>query len=358
MNIKTIALQNMVAKVIKGVGSNKLIPITSMIGIKVEDEKLTLMSTDATSYLSVFSTITEHENAFECTVDADIFAKLISKLTSEYTEMELDDNTLIIIANGTYKIAVQFDENGDGLIFPQPKINESALNLRGHITPEDVKLMNDVIKPSLSSNVGSCYANYIIGEFVVATDRAMLSAYNKSFFEMNYLYTRQFVELLSLSSNEWKIMQESDDTLLATDESGTQIYTKLIANKDISDFSVDGVKKMLALEYDSYCKVKKAELLSTLERIAIFVSAYDDSVVNVTFTQDGIEVFSKQDRGAELVEYMEVKDFRDYSMKIDINRWIAQIKAYQSDSIDLYFGNPMCIKMTDGNITQVIALIA
>ena len=359
MKVQTTKLQNMVAKSIKGTGDNKLIKMTSMMGIDVAKGTLCLTTTDATSYLYIFDKVSDDTDTFNCAVAADIFAKLVGKLTNEYTELELTDNTLVVTSNGKYRIALEPDENGEPIKIPNPceGLIPAEGDYLGILSVADIEVMNDVLKPSLSTNVGSCYANYIVGQFAVATDRAMLSGYTKELFKKNLLFTRNFVELLGLATDDVMLYHKDDDVVIA-EAVGVRVYTKLIANKDISDYSVDGVNKMLSLEYASYCKIKKSELLNTLERIAIFVGAYDEGAVNVSFTQDGIEVFSKQDRGAELVEYMEIKDFKDYSMKIDINRWIAQLKAYKSDSVDLYFGNPMCIKMTDGDISQIIALIA
>lgn len=358
MKVQTTKLQNMVTKATKGLGSNKLIKMTSMIGIEVDNGTLCLTTTDATSYLYIFDKVSDDTDKFQCAVDADIFSKLVGKLTNEYTEMELNDNTLIVTSNGKYKIALEPDENGEAIIIPNPvkEIIPEDGDYLGILSVADIAVMNDVLQPALSTNVGSCYANYIVGQFAVSTDRAMLSGYLKELFKENLLFTRDFVELLGLASDDVMLYRKADDVIIA-EAVGVRVYTKLIANKDISEYSVDGINRMLDLKYDSYCKIRKSEILNTLERIAIFVSAYDEHAVNVKFTQDGIEVFSKQDRGAELVEYMEIKDFKDYQMKIDIHRWIAQLKAYKSDAVDLYFGNPMCIKMTDGDIAQIIALM-
>ena len=51
MKLPTIKLQEMLAKSIKGASFNKLMPMTSMIAIKVKNKELTLTTTDGTNYL-------------------------------------------------------------------------------------------------------------------------------------------------------------------------------------------------------------------------------------------------------------------------------------------------------------------
>ena len=48
LSIKTEKLKEMVSRSIKGVGNNKLIPLTSLMAIELKDGKLTLITTDAT----------------------------------------------------------------------------------------------------------------------------------------------------------------------------------------------------------------------------------------------------------------------------------------------------------------------
>ena len=50
LTIRTSELQDMVSKVIKCSSNNKLLPLTSLMSIKVESNFLTLATTDGTNY--------------------------------------------------------------------------------------------------------------------------------------------------------------------------------------------------------------------------------------------------------------------------------------------------------------------
>ena len=81
VSISTVKLQEAVSKAIKGVGNNKLIPLTSLMCVEVINSEMTLITTDATNYLYVKENVNSDD--FYAVIDANTFAKLISKMTCE-----------------------------------------------------------------------------------------------------------------------------------------------------------------------------------------------------------------------------------------------------------------------------------
>ena len=110
MKVVTSRMKEAVNKAIKGAGFNNLIPITSMIGIKLSAGKLRLLTTDMTNTLCIIIDKVSGVD-MDITVDADKFGKLISKTTSEDIELLVIDDVLSIKANGTYKIPLISDED-------------------------------------------------------------------------------------------------------------------------------------------------------------------------------------------------------------------------------------------------------
>ena len=78
MKVVTSRMKEAVNKSIKGAGFNNLIPITSMIGIKLSDGKLRLLTTDMTNTLCIIIDKVAGDD-MDITVDADKFGKLIAK---------------------------------------------------------------------------------------------------------------------------------------------------------------------------------------------------------------------------------------------------------------------------------------
>ena len=99
LKIKTETLQDMVSKSIQCVSNNKLIPITSLMNIKVKNNVLTLTTTDSTNYFYVTS-----DDKFDCedvefSILADTFVKLIQKTTSKEVILSVKDSIFEVKGN-------------------------------------------------------------------------------------------------------------------------------------------------------------------------------------------------------------------------------------------------------------------
>ena len=101
LTVNTQTLQTMVVKSMKGASCNKMIPLTSLMAIELKDNRLSLITTDATNYLYVSETKVEGDD-FYVVVQADMFSKLISRLTCEKVKLELSDNFLKVKGNDAF----------------------------------------------------------------------------------------------------------------------------------------------------------------------------------------------------------------------------------------------------------------
>ena len=358
LTLSTIRLQNAVSRAMKGAGYNKLLPITSMIGIEKNGNSLRFTTTDGNNYLYVTMEV-DGDAEFDITVDAETFSKLVSKLTSEEITLDVTNNYLFVRGNGDYKIALQLDDEGSVLTYPNT-ISNLAIDVDGTdamvIKKTTVDMMLNSLKPSLSQNIGSIYAGYFVGDIIASSDRAMLCTLDDNIFNgatQDLIFSRSFVDLLGLALDDISV-DVTDEYMIASSGDIT-ICSKL--NTNTSEFHIEKIKQLVDIELDSFCRVNKQSMLSTLERLAIFVGKYDDSAINMRFDDSAVEFVSLNNDGVELVNYMESKDVKELEIKIDINRLITQLKAYSSDSVDIYYGDKGLLKLKDGKLTQIIALM-
>lgn len=349
LTISTTKLQALVAKAVKGVGTKKDIRITSLIGIKA-GEKLSLCTTDGSNYFQVSDEL-GWSDSIDVAVDATTFASLVSKLTSDNVTLEVKGNTLVITSNGTYKLPLELSDMGG--IFSFADISAEGQPKLGELSLHTISTIINSVKPSLSSIVQSVYSNYLFGEYIVGTDRCMMCKFDTPVFETNTLVSREFIDLLGLAPSDVTLYGDSTKIIAVADN----FILSASVPAGIENFNISGVQKMLDLEVNSFCRVKRSALLPLLERLAIFVGAYDDGAVTIEFKGDTLEVSSLSSSGVEAIDILETKDAKDFTIKININRLITQLKAYQSDAVDLYYGNDVCIKLVDGDITEVIALM-
>ena len=123
----------------------------------------------------------------------------------------------------------------------------------------------------------------------------------------------------------------------------------------VEDYAIDAINGLLDQKFKSSCKVNKTDMLALLGRISLFVGVYDNRAITLTFTEQGIDISSKQSNGIETIKYTESKKFKAFTCMIDIVMLTDQVKANESETIEIQYGNEKSIKIVNDNVTQVIA---
>ena len=355
LTLKTEKLKEMVSRAVRGVGNNKLIPLTSLMAIELKDSTLTLITTDATNYLYISEDKVVGED-FYAVVDANVFSKLISKMTCEDVTLKITNTWLEVKGNGTYKIELPLDENGEYIKYPDP-----AAKLDLHDAEEavlnrtTVQVILETVKPSLAVTLENpCYTGYYMGDNVVATDTYKIASMGVKMFDTPKLISAELLDLLAVMQAE-KIQVNSTGNDIVFSTPDCIVVGKLM--EGLEDFAIDPIMGLVNTEFDSVCTVPKNDLLQLLDRLSLFVGPYDKNAVHLTFTPNGLQVSSKATNGVEIVPYTTSHNFKDFTCAIDIQMLVNEVKAISNDVIELWYGEDNAVKMTDGNITIIVALL-
>lgn len=359
LTINTAAFQNMVAKAVKGAGMNNDLFITQLMSIKLENNLLTLATTDNSNQLYVRQDKVAGED-FSVVVPADKFAKLISKLTCENVTLELQSkdgelDKLVVKGNGKYVIELPYDEEGELIEFPDPVAQttnefwstaELQLSTVRHI-------LNTAKAALLVGKDDLCYSDYYVGDRVVATDTYKICGIDIKIFDEPKLISPRLMDLLDVMSSENIDVRYKDDVVIF--ETG-EVVLYGVVDEGIEDYKIDAISGLIDEQFPSSCKIEKQALTQMLDRLSLFVDVFDKNSVYLTFTKDGLMVSSKQDSGSETIPYKESQNFNDYTCCLDIDLFKTQVKAYQSDVIEILYGKENSIKFVLGNTKQIIAL--
>lgn len=352
MKLKTKTLQEMLAKSYKGVSNNKLIPITSLLNIKVQNNLLLLTTTDATNYLYIKAPEKVDCENIEFSVLADTFFKLITKITTENVELNIDGNILNIKANGNYKIELPLDENGDLIKFPTKSVPDTFGSIVKHSVVDKILNYN---KASLAVSVElPSLACYYCGDYVVTSDRFKICKTDIKMFDKPLLISSSLMDLLSIMTDEEIQYSVTPDNEMVFVTNNELIISPVV--EDIEQFPIDAIVGLATSEFTSSCKLSRSAILDVLERIALFVSDYDKKAIYLTFTKDGLMISSKKSSGVEVIPYEESENFKDYTCCIDFEMLKSQITTQGCETINLAYGSEVAVKLTDGNVTQIVAL--
>lgn len=355
MKVVTSRMKEAVNKAIKGAGFNNLIPITSMIGIKLEGGKLRLFTTDMTNTLCIIIDKVSGGD-MDITVDADKFGKLIAKTTSEDIELIVIDDVLSVKANGTYKIPLISDE--EGLIsFPDINLLKDIKPIDCYTKLSSVMQAYNINKSALAKTLENpALTGYYCGDTVISTDADVITFNGFKMFDNDepILISAQQMQLLTLNTKE--------DIVVYIGKASIQFVTDDVVidgalMEGIEDFPANEVNAYLDEAFTSSCKVPKDLLLSVLDRLALFIEPYDKNGAYFTFGRKGINIHSKKDASTETINYVESKDFEPFVCCVDIPMLKEQLQANPDDTVKICYGNENALKIESGKVTQVIALL-
>ena len=352
MKVVTSRMKEAVNKAIKGAGFNNLIPITSMIGIKLSDGKLRLLTTDMTNTLCIIIDKVAGDD-MDITVDADKFGKLIAKTTSEDIDLSVKDDVLFVKANGTYKIPLISDE--EGLIsFPDVNVG-SVPNAKTKLS--SVMQAYNINKSALAKTLENpALTGYYCGDMVISTDANVITfnGFKMFDYEEPILISAQQMQLLTLNTKEdIEVLISGNSIQFVTED----VVIDGALMEGIEDFPANEVNAYLDEAFTSSCKVPKDLLLSVLDRLALFIEPYDKNGAYFTFGRKGINIHSKKDASTETINYVESKDFEPFVCCVDIPMLKEQLQANPDDTVKICYGNENALKIESGKVTQVIALL-
>ena len=358
--VSTEIMQRLVSRVIKGASNNKLLALTSLVNISLNNGKLRLDTTDMTNVTSAIEYNVEGEN-FEIVISLDSFAKIVGKTTSENITLEYDNNSLKFIGNGTYNIEVPTNEEGNPIKFPMYEFIP---------TKDPVTIEYDDIKSIITANK-SCIANdmsvpvlnyYYCGDEVISANQNNICLNSITLFDEPILISNTMMDLIGLFGNT-SITVERSDNAIKFSSANFIVYGKLF--DAVADYPAEPIEAYLTSPFAYNCKINKTLLAGAMDRLIIFTDKLDDGTLNLKFNNKGVTLSNKNNNSFETVPYLNIIEDNeniDYGCAISYDLLKNQVASNSSDTIDLYFGddNDTCIKIVDtinnNTITKITSL--
>ena len=362
MKIKTELLQNMISKAIRGASNNAMIPITSLIGIEVKNEKLTLMTTDGNNQFRVINDIeldpmygSIDSQEFYTIVNAETFSKLVSKTTKEFIDLQNKENYLEVIGNGTYKLEIAINEDGEMVKFPE--VNRHLSEVANSIKLVELQEAIKVAKASVAKTMEiPCLTGYYIGKNIIASNREMVCKLEVNLIEEPILISSEMAELLLLVESPEAIQLERKDNHLYFYTNNYEIIGNELEGKEI--YPVKPIEDLASKEYTHFIQVNKQDLLNVLDRMSLFISDYDKNGVFLDFTEAGFIVRSQKSNAEEIIDIKGTLDPEDrFSCLADIEMLKSQVETISTDIVEIWYGQEKSIKIVDGKCSLIISLL-
>lgn len=358
IKLKTETLRNMLNKAVKVCSFNNMLPLTSLVEIETNEKGLSVKTTDNITTFIITEAV-EGLAPARVVVDANIIAALVNKITTEEIELIISESALTITGNGVYNLEIRVDESGE--VVKLPTIDQELINSADK--EFDFKGITDRLKicrPAIpETDDQKEFNNYYLKDIVLATNVYKISAIKN--------IDAMVGEELFIPAEFGKILIELDyakANYIRKDKSlvivGENFVLSTTMYGEFDKFPLEDIKGAIGQQYNYTAVIKKKDLSSLLDRLTLFVAAYDGGSVDFIFTPNGLKVTNQKKTCDENIEYVSknISDLVELPCIINIEYFKAQLDVMPSDEIEFRFGgSETSLAMIDGAITQVVALL-
>lgn len=365
MILKLDQLKEACSKILGAVDSNPLSILTETLEIKSENTNLLVSVTNKEYFVRVKIDMAEEVN-FKATVKANLFLKLISQITTEDINLEVDDNNLHVRGNGHYKLPLIFE--GDKLLeLPEITINNptSTFNiptdiLRSIITYNSKELSKGGIskpvqkmyylddKGCITFTSGACVNNFTLDEPVKILLNDRLVKLLKLFKSSKVKFTLGYDEI---SNDIIQPKVKFEDDIIS--------ITAVLPGDDnlISSVPVTAIRNRAANIYPYSITINKNAFLETISRLLLFA---DNSTIKLyskfEFTKTFLKVWDVNESSNEVINYennLEIINDK-YEAILDLVDLKTTLETCLEEYVNLNFGDHQAVVIARNTIFNVI----
>lgn len=307
---------------------------------------------------------------FRAVIDAKIFFKLISRLTSEYIDLEVNDNVLVLTSSGEYLFPLKTGLDGDLIHLPTIDI--------GNVT-SSFEISSDVLNSILRYNLKeleSCSKSITRPvQSLLYLDESGCIAWTQNSLCVNAFKLSNPVKVLLSQKlvKLFKLFKAGDINFsLGFQEVGAKLQTRVrftndtidivaIADNDVSlmnTIPLTSIRGLVEKTYPYSVNFKTEEIINALQRLMLFDSGLKTEDLSKAVAEfDSEKVTIKRNGNSEVIYYDStlLPDDTFVSIAINPDTLGRVLENSEEQFIVFNFGpNEKAIMMAKGNVRSVI----
>ena len=368
MIIRTELLQDSCAKILNAVDSNVLSSVTETLEITSGQGVFTMAVTNREYFVEINMGL-DVPDEFHATVNANLFLKLIAKITSETIELFVDGNSLHIKCNGDYKIPLIYDgedlmklprisiENVNEVVDVDSKILKSLVNYnskelqKGSISKPIQRLYYVDEKGAVTFTTGACINSFDIP----ITSKILL---NDKLVKLFKLFGDTKVKM-TIGHNS--IRDSIVSTVVMLEAPGITVSAILGCDESmVVSFPVDGIRGRAESVYPHSISINKDLVIQAVDRLMLFgmdgaKSGSVMTVVKMEFSKNAVTISDRMDINREEIPYSkELDGIEKYVAYIDSSDLTKTLASCTNQFVTFNFGNSQAFVLAEGRIKWVI----
>ena len=369
MIIRIEELQSAANKILAAVDSNNLSVLTETLQLKTHDRALYISVTNREYFAQVRINMNS-DVQFHATVNANLFLKLVSQITTDTIELDVIDTSLVVKGNGTYKLPLIFE--GDTLL-ELPEINIGNPTVDFEIDSKDLlsilqynsmELKKGIIsKPiqklyymdeqgAVTFTTGACVNSFTLEKPVKVLLNDRLVKLFKLFKDGKVKFTLGY-DALTNDIIQTKVRFANDDIII----------TAILSCDDsmLRSFPVNAVRGRATAAYPHNINVNRESLIQTISRLLLFSSGGNSKDLvkpysRFEFKRDSMVIYDKNMENKEEIYYTNTSCELDtpYTAIIDLMDMKYTLETCTEQYVSLGFGDGCAIVLSRGNVRNVI----
>lgn len=365
ISIKSESFKDVCSKILTAVDTSELSTITETLALNCNAGKFTLSVTNREYFVETFFDV-EPSIVFEATVNAGLFLKLVSQITTETIELSTKDNYLLIKGNGTYKLSMIFD--GDTLL-KLPEINIENVTTNFVITSD---ILNSIVlynskEISKDTAVSPVQKMYYVDELgaITFTNGACVNDFVLPQ-KVKLLMNSRLVKLFKLFKDGVVSFEMGHDAI-SSDIVQTKVrfsndtvrITSILSCDDslMSKVPVSAIRKRANNDYPYSIVLDKNALLHTINRLTIFNKGMHAvaKTYGVFEINNEVVVYDANKENKEVIAINNDFALTDtYTMCLNLDDIKLILDSCSDSHICMRFGDHSAVVFVRGNVKNVI----
>lgn len=365
--IRSEDLKDVCSKILTAVDSTELSVVTETLELIADGEVLTVGVTNREYYAEVKFHLDEPQK-FHATVNANLFLKLVSQITTDTIELYLENNALVVKGNGTYKLPLIFD--GEELL-TLPKIsieNETAS------FPISAEILNSILQYNSKelakgTAVKPVQKLYYVDELgaITFTNGACVNSFTLPQ-PIKVLFNNRLVKLFKLfkdGSVKFTLGYDAiSEDIIQTKvrfESDSVVITAILSCDDtlLSSVPAKAIRSRANEEYPYSVSLNKAALVQAISRLTLFNNNHGAVVRTAGIFEFGpteVVIYDAHKENKEILHYVnETSNVEDvYTMGLNLIDLKTTLDTCNDSYICMNFGDGSAAVIPRGNVKNVI----
>jgi hypothetical protein len=364
--IRSEDLKDVCSKILTAVDSTELSLVTETLELIAHNDTLTVAVTNR-EYFAEVKLKLDDVNDFHATVNATLFLKLISQITTDTIELSVVENTLVVKGNGTYKLPLIFD--GEELL-KLPKIEIDNVTSEFPIPAETLNSILQFNSKQLTTGTISKPVQklYYVDELgaITFTSGACVNSFTLAR-PVKVLLNNRLVKLFKLfKEGDVKftlgydsISEEIVQTKVRL-ETPTVSITAILSCDDtlLGSVPANAIRGRANGEYAYSISLNKSALIQTINRLTLFNS--NDTFVKpygtFEFKKNEVVIYDSNKENCESIYYDNDVDslIEPYTAIFNLNDLKTTLETCNESYLCMSFGDGKAMVISRGSVKNVI----